>query len=296
MVKIPAKIKRSIESELKKFIPIFSNLAAKGKATSEDDARIILNDVLSYVLGYDKYNELKTEQREKNGRLDYLVTLNEGPKKKKGRADFVIEAKAVHVCLNQHHVDQTLSYCLTAGLDYFFLTNVLHWQLYQVKRSKKSPQANLIYEVNFSGDNNSETLAEEFYIFSKASYLARDWDTISEQVKATNESDILAVLLSDRMIKRVCKQLEEIHGARVSDEMVKEIIETKIIRADILEINKSLLKKLNTKPERAARENAPVCAAMESRNDSFEEAMSTNDAPSAIQQEPGDTNYPLKVS
>lgn len=253
MIKVPAKHKRSIETELKRFIPIFSSLAAKGKASSEDDARIILNDVMSYVLGYDKYNELKTEQRDRNCRLDYLVTINESSKRKRNKADFVVEAKAVHVELNQSHVDQTLTYCLTAGLDYFFLTNVVKWQLFKVKRSKKKPEANLIYEVSFNVDNSAESLAEDFYVFSKASYLAGDWDKISDHAMATNESDIVAVLLSDRIIKRVCKQLEEIHGAKVSEEAVKDIIENKIVKSEVSEVNKSLLKKLNAKPAKSQK-------------------------------------------
>lgn len=250
MIKVPAKHRRSIETELKRFLPVFSNLAAKGKASSEDDARIILNDVLSYVLGYDKYNELKTEQRDKGGRLDYLVTLADGPRRKRASADFIVEAKAAHITLNQSHVDQTLAYCLTAGLDFFFLTNVLTWQLYKVKRSKKQPEAFLIHEVNFTTDNSAETLAEDFYIFSKASYLAGDWNDVSLKAKATNEGDIVAILLSDRMIKLVVRQLKEIHGARLSDEVVKDIIENKIIKAENNEINKGLLRRLNQKPSR----------------------------------------------
>ena len=258
MIKVPAKHKRSIETELKRFLPVFSNLAAKGKASSEDDARIVLNDVLSYVLGYDKYNELKTEQRDKGGRLDYMVTLTDGPKRRKASADFIVEAKAAHVTLNQSHIDQTLAYCLTAGLDFFLLTNVLTWQLYKVKRSKKAPEAFLIHEVNFSTDNSAEALAEEFYVFSKASYLAEDWAHISLQAKATSEGDIVAVLLSDRMIRSVCRQLKEIHNTRVSEETVKEIIENKIIKGESFEINKTLLRKLNAKSQRSEKESAEV--------------------------------------
>ena len=54
MIKVPAKHKKSIEAELKRFLNVIHNLAAKGKASSEDDARIVLNDILSYVLGFDK--------------------------------------------------------------------------------------------------------------------------------------------------------------------------------------------------------------------------------------------------
>jgi len=64
MYKVPSRSKKAIASSLKQYLPLIHNLKAKGK-TSEEDVRILLNDVLSEVLGYDKYNELCTEFREK---------------------------------------------------------------------------------------------------------------------------------------------------------------------------------------------------------------------------------------
>ena len=97
MVKIPSKIKKAIGLELKRFSPVIQNLKSRGTGTSEDDSRIVLNDMLNDVLGYDKYTELRTEQREKAGRLDYVLKLTEGPyASKKDKIDCVVEAKAIH--------------------------------------------------------------------------------------------------------------------------------------------------------------------------------------------------------
>ena len=54
MVKIPSKIKKAIGLELKRFSPVIQNLKSRGTGTSEDDSRIVLNDILNDVLGYDK--------------------------------------------------------------------------------------------------------------------------------------------------------------------------------------------------------------------------------------------------
>lgn len=251
MYKVPSKFKKSISQELKKFLPLINNLHAKGKQSSEDDARILLNDILSDALGYDKYNELRTEMREKNNRFDYVVKLLDGPNsRKKDRFDFVIEAKAAHVKLRQDHVDQTLSYCLAKGMDFFFLTNAVKWQLYVVKHSKKNPSAQLIHEVDFSTSNSIESLAEEFYLFSKASYLNNDWKQVVQHAKATKVEDVVAVLLSDKIIKSVAKELSSISGIKVSSDAVKEVVENQIVKSEVGDINKRLLKKINaTKPK-----------------------------------------------
>ena len=61
MYKVPIKYKRSISQELKNFVPLINSLQAKGKSSTEEDARIILNDIFHNVLGYDKYNEVTKE-------------------------------------------------------------------------------------------------------------------------------------------------------------------------------------------------------------------------------------------
>lgn len=259
MYKVPAKYKKSITDELKKFVPLIHNLQARGKRSSEDDARILLNDILSYVLGYDKYNELRTEFKEKNGRLDYVVKLMDGPNKnKKDKFDFVIEAKAVHVELTQHHIDQTLSYCLAKGLDYFFLTNALKWQMYKVKRSKSKPEAIILHEVNFSTSNSFESLAEEFYLFSKAAYVNDDWTKVQKLMNATKVDDVAAVLLSDKLIKIVAKEMSNLSKIKVNDDVIRDIIENQIIKSEVNTLNKRLLSKMNERPKKVKEKKAEV--------------------------------------
>jgi len=101
MYKVPAKYKKQIVQELKTFVPLINALISRSKSSSEEDARILLNDMLHSVLGYNKLNELKTEMRDKSNRFDYGVKLTDSPiKGKADKLDFIIEAKACHVELN----------------------------------------------------------------------------------------------------------------------------------------------------------------------------------------------------
>ena len=259
MMKIPSKIKKAIGLELKRFFPVIKNLKSRGTGTSEDDSRIVLNDILNDVLGYDKYTELRTEQREKAGRLDYVLKLTEGPyASKKDKIDCVVEAKAVHHDLAPKYVDQTLTYCLTTNTKYFILTNVRQWHLYEIKPAQKEtrPTAELIHEVDLTQLNNIETLAEEFYILSRASYLAGNWKNVATLKQATNVNDIFTILLSQKAIKLVTKLLSEIHGVRIPEELVGEIIETQLGDDQKLKVNRTLLKRLNASGETKKRPTA----------------------------------------
>ena len=248
MYKVPIRHKRSISQELKKFVPLVNSLQARGKAATEEDTRILLNDIFHYVLGYDKYHELKTELREKGGRIDYVVKLSDGPlKNKSDRFDFVVEAKASSVDLGQAVIDQTLKYCLTTNTDYFIVTNSVKWQLHKVK-SGKNAAATLVHEVNLGTSNDFDSLAEQFYLFSKASYLNGDWKDVTKQVKATKTEDVVAVILSDKIIRSIARELSAFHNLKVSEEAVKDIVENQIIKAEVGDINAKMIKKLNAKP------------------------------------------------
>lgn len=249
MYKVPAKYKKQIVQELKTFVPLINALMSRSKSSSEEDARILLNDMLHSVLGYNKFNELKTELRDKSNRFDYGVRLTDGPyKNKPEKLDFIIEAKACYVELNQMVIDQTLPYCITAGVDYFFLTNAVKWQMFKVVRQGKIPVAVKIHEVTFGTTTNYEELAEEFYLFSRWSYLNQDWKHVAEVTKATKVEDIVAVMLSDRIIKAISKELSNEHDVRVDEESVYDIMEKTILKSWSGDYNKKLLKRLNERP------------------------------------------------
>ena len=251
-------MKKKMTDELKTYLPLVSALVSRGKSTSEEDARILLNDILHSVLGYDKYSELKTEKRDRNGRIDYAVKLTDGPlKNKPDKFDFVIEAKACHVELNQIVVDQTMSYCLTMGLEFFVLTNAQKWQLYQIHKQGKSPVTSKILELHLNSAQNIEELVEDFYLFSRESYILGNWKEIANVTQATRTEDVAAVLLSDKVIRAIARELSQEHDVKVGDETVREIVEREILAKWGGDHNKKLLKRLNEKPKREEKEGVP---------------------------------------
>lgn len=261
MIKVPSKLKKTISQELKTFQGHINSLIARGKSATEEDARIIINDILSYVLGYDKYNDLKTEYKDKNGRLDYVVKLNEGPNaKKKEKHDFIIEAKSTCVELKEDYVNQTLSYCLSMGVDYFVLTNVKEWKLFKVINTKSKKEADLIWECNLINGKDLDTLTDEMYVFSKYAYLEKVWDRVSDISKATDIGELLAIIYSDKFVKMMCRSLRDLHEVKISEAALQDILAKDIFK-DFSKLNRNLLKKLNSpepKSEVKAKEENKV--------------------------------------
>lgn len=130
--------------------------------------------------------------------------------------------------------------------------------MFKVVRQGKIPAAIKIHEVVFSTNINYEELADEFYLFSRWSYLNNDWKHVAEVTKATKAEDVVAVMLSDRIVKVIAKELSSEHEVRVDDETVYEILEKIILKSWNGDYNKKLLKKLNEKPQKKdANRQAP---------------------------------------
>jgi hypothetical protein len=112
----------------------------------------------------------------------------------------------------------------------------------------------------YTESNSIESLAEEFYLFSKASYLNGDWKQVVQHAKATKVEDVVAVLLSDKMVKSITKELVSISGVKVNPDVVKDIIENQIVKSEVNTINNKLLKKINTTIKKAPKVKEEILA------------------------------------
>jgi hypothetical protein len=297
MIKAPAKFKKSMMASVQKFIEVIAGKAKSG--VNEEDTRIIINDMLGDVFGYDKYHDIKTELREKGDRFDYAIKLSEGPNAKKEKYDFIIEAKALSTELKEQHVEQTLKYCLQANIDYFILTNAKHWQLYKVINTKKTNEAKLIFETDFGKGADANALIDEMYAFSKHAYLEKEWDFIAKCTAATDAGDVMAVIMSDKFLASIVRALKDYHEVDVNVEAVKETLTKKIFKDGYGKLNKKFYKELNevkTKKKKDAEssegtlennvlEMSVVMAEQLVQNGSAVSAVASGDEPPPVPEE-----------
>jgi len=59
----------------------------------------------------------------------------------------------------------------------------------------------------------------------------------------TNIEDVVTVILSDKVLKSITKELSNYHEIKISENTIREIVETQIICTEVSEVNKKLLKK-----------------------------------------------------
>lgn len=95
----------------------------------ESATRIIINHLLSDVLGYRELVDIKTEYPVKGGYIDYLIELNH-------KKVIVIEVKSIATKLTNKHLRQAVYYAATVGSDWIILTNARTLDLYKIRFSK----------------------------------------------------------------------------------------------------------------------------------------------------------------
>jgi hypothetical protein len=95
----------------------------------ESSTRIIINHLLSDVLGYKELVDIKTEYPIQGGYIDYLIDINRNNK-------IVIEVKSIKTKIAHKHLRQAIYYAAIVGADWIILTNGRYLDLYKIRYTK----------------------------------------------------------------------------------------------------------------------------------------------------------------
>lgn len=74
----------------------------------ESGTRIMINNFLSSILGYQELEEIKTEYMIKGTYADYIVQIG-------GKRHFLVEVKALSIDLSDKHLRQAVNYGANEG-------------------------------------------------------------------------------------------------------------------------------------------------------------------------------------
>jgi uncharacterized protein YbaP (TraB family) len=231
MVLIPAKVNERITSNLKRFQKVVA--LAKTNDVNEADTVSIIKDILSEVLGFDKYTEITSEYAVKKTFCDLAI-------KKDGAPVMLIEAKAIGLHLKDDHTKQALDYGSNAGIDWIILTNAAQWKIYKIVFSKPV-QSELVYEFNLEELNTRKTSDMEmiFYLCREAltkSSSAGLLDDYREQKQLLSRYLIGQILLTDDVIVEIKKTIKKISAnSKVTVDDIKCVLENEVIKREIFD-------------------------------------------------------------
>ena len=242
--KVPKKISDRIKAEIKKYQKILAD--AKVRDINESDTVIIISDILSDVLGFDKYSEITTEFAIRGTYVDLAIKINE-------EIFYLIEVKAIGLDLKENHLRQAVDYAANQGIDWIVLTNGEIWQVYKVL-FKKPIDVEKAFEFNLIdfSPRDAETIYE-LYTLTREGVKKSAIADLHEKGKITNKFAIAAMLQTEPVLKAIVREIKGVNKSiKVDTEYVATVIEKEIIKREVREGDgaekaKQLIKKSQAK-------------------------------------------------
>lgn len=190
----------------------------------ESATRIMTNNFLTEILGYQELVEIKTEFRIRSEYADYVVQL-------KRKKHFVVEVKSIGLDISDKHLRQSLSYAANEGIDWILLLNGREIQLYRVNFGKPVTTT-LIFKLDLIDNDDFKRCPELLWNLSKKAVERGELETFWKRTTALNAENMAKLLYSEEIVKRLRNDLREQTGIyfQIEDvaESLREIITEKV--------------------------------------------------------------------
>jgi hypothetical protein len=190
----------------------------------ESATRLMINSLLSDVLGYQELEEIKTEYRIRGEYADYIIQLAR-------KKHFVVEVKSIQLDLNEKHLRQSTNYAANEGIDWIILTNGKQIELYKVLFTKPI-NVRKIFNFDFSNPEDFKKIPEFLYYLSKKSVERNELSEFWKRFEALEPIQLSKNLYDKNVVSFLRKVLKKKTGLTFNEadilDSVHSIITTKI--------------------------------------------------------------------
>jgi predicted type IV restriction endonuclease len=230
MFKISKKVQDRILDQTKNFQKIAEQ--QKVRDVSEADTVTLVKDILAGVFGYDKYQELTSEQQIKGTFCDLAVRVD-------GKIRYLIECKSAGVTLNASHLRQALNYGMNQGIEWVILTNAVEWRVYRIKFGQP-PIEEELFNLDFLACNpkNDDDL-QKLFMLCKEAVVTDALDTYHQVAQIFNKHTISVVLQSDALLGALRKELRRLFPElKIEHAQLSEMLVTDVLKRDAIDGDK----------------------------------------------------------
>lgn len=190
----------------------------------ESATRLMINSLLTEVLGYAELEEIKTEYRIRGEYADYVIQLAR-------KKHFVVEVKSIQLDLTEKHLRQSMNYAANEGIDWIILTNGKQIQLYKVI-FKKPIQSRKIFDFDLTNKDDLKKMPEFFVYLTKKSVQKNELEDFWRRFEALEPMQLCKSLYDIKVVRFLKKALKESTGLSFSEDnilgSINQIITTKI--------------------------------------------------------------------
>ena len=221
------------------------------KELDESGTRIMINRLLSDVLGYKQLEEIKTEYMIKGTYADYVIQVN-------GQRHFLVEVKALSLQLSEKHLRQTVNYGANEGIEYALLTNGRNLEFYKIL-FEQPISSRLIFTINLSDAAGLKHAVSLLQYLHKESVVKKGFKPLWNKCEATDPYNIAGILCSDTILKDIKKLIKSRYNEKCDDEIILSAVH-KIIaeKMDPALVRPFKVAKVRVKKEKKVEEKTQV--------------------------------------
>lgn len=255
MSRLPKKFIERIQSRLKTFQAIANT--QRERDVSEADTVTVVKDILADLLGYDKYQELTSEQQIRGTFCDLAVRLDR-------KIRFLIEVKAAGSDLNASHLRQAVNYGANQGIEWVILTNAVDWRVHRIKFGQPIEQEEVTaFKLAELSSRKDDDLAKLF-LLAKEGQASDAMNAFHQNALVLNRFVIAQFLLTESVTNAVKKEMRRVfpdvkaENSSILDIMTHEVLKRDVIEGDRVTEAKNKIKKSEQKINRNASKNATI--------------------------------------
>ena len=212
-----------VKVAVKKYQKPLADLVARD--ANEGDTRLLVTEILCDALGYDKYEDLTTEYQVKVDFADYGVRIDK-------QLVAFIEVKRCAQVLNQKHLHQVQSYAVNEGVEWMALTNGRNWQLWHMTPGLPVLM-DMVLDIDLLSDEPVAKKADAMFYLSREAFKRKAVDELWKQRAATSAKVIAKIIMSDKIIEDIRKELRRQPGFNADAKVLKDALVAEVVRPEV---------------------------------------------------------------
>lgn len=224
-----AKTEKELREFRKKYLTKKQNLEVDESAT-----RIMVNSLLSTVLGYAELDDIKTEYNIRGTYADYVIQLAR-------KKHIVIEVKSIQIDLSANHLRQAMGYAADEGIDWILLTNGRQVKLYRVIFGKPVTR-HLVFEHDLTDLAGIKKAAHDIGYLSKTSILKGELNDYWKRFDALTPTSLVKAIYTDDVIRALRLRLKKNCGINFSQLDVADAVQELLLNGHETAVRPKILK------------------------------------------------------
>ncbi len=186
---------------------------------NEAETRKRIDYIFGTIMGYDTFKHITQEYAIHGAgdtvHCDFAVQIDH---EESSKPDFLVEIKRVNIDLTPKHLRQAASYAIDIGCEWVLLTNSKEWKLYHISFGKP-PQTKLVDSWNLISDDLA-ILARKFNLIGYKNIKKGSLVQLWERANVLSAQNILKVILSERSMILIRRELKRVTDVMVSPEEI----------------------------------------------------------------------------